>query len=70
MFLHFQYFLKSGERTNFSFSAILAQSFSNVLNKNNVIERKHVKECNQLRLRQNLLFHFLCIFMSVRHAYF
>ena len=41
----------------------------------NVIERKHVNECNQLRLRQNLAFSFFMYFyvrpsQSVRHAYF
>ena len=55
-FFIFNIFEKSDGRTNFSFSAILAQIFCHVLNKNNVIERKHVQECNKLRLRQNLAF--------------
>ena len=74
-FLIFNISWKSDEGANFSFSAFLAQSFCHVLNKNKVIERKHVNESNQLRLRQNLAFSFVMYFyvrpsQSVRHIYF
>ena len=57
-FFIFRIFWKSDGRTNFSFSAILAQSFCHVLNKNNVVERKHVKEFNQLSF--SIFYVFLC----------
>ena len=57
-FFIFSIFWKSDGRTNFSFSAILAQSFCHVLNKNNVVERKHVKELNQLSFF--IFYAFLC----------
>ena len=68
MSLHFQYFLKKWRMDKFFIFCYFSPNFLLRLEKNYVIEKKHVKECNQLRLRQNLAFRFLCIFVRPRHS--